>query len=278
MERDAPLFRQCRFYLGAILISGIVLGFPAVGVGQSTSDVSDEAEAHYRRGTQLYEEGDYESAAEELRKAYSLAPAPMLLYNVSIAEWRAGALHSALTAAYRARAEGMPERMKPTIDARIRAFERLIAARDAATGLARRVQAEPTQSAEATERRSQTENRRPNLGTSGWIGVSLAAVGLTSLTGAYSVDRRLASDAEEFERAANRGDAAAYGHHLRNLRRKQRFGQILLGIGAVATATSAGFLIAEFSPNSRESERSRSENRLEFNLRIAPGQLFEIRF
>lgn len=278
MERDAPPSCLCPIYLCAILVSGSVLGIPAAGVGQSTPDVSDEAEAHYRRGTQLYEEGNYESAAEELRKAYSLAPAPMLLYNVSIAEWRAGALHSALTAAYRARAEGMPERMKPTIDARIRAFERLIAARDAATGLARRVNAEPTQSAGETNRQPPPESRRRRLGTSGWIGVSLAAVGLTSLTGAYSVDRQLASDAEEFERAASRGDAAAYGHHLRNLRRRQRFGQILLGIGAVATATSAGFLIAEFSPNSRESERPGNENRLEFNLRLAPGQIFEIRF
>ncbi|HEU4539237.1 MAG TPA: PEGA domain-containing protein [Polyangiaceae bacterium] len=42
----------------------------------------DEARDRYRRGVRLYEEGDFQAALVEFRRAYELAPAFQVLYNI----------------------------------------------------------------------------------------------------------------------------------------------------------------------------------------------------
>jgi hypothetical protein len=43
----------------------------------------DEAQRHFRRGKELYEDNDYQGALVEFRRAYDLAPSFRLLYNIA---------------------------------------------------------------------------------------------------------------------------------------------------------------------------------------------------
>ncbi|MGK3967249.1 hypothetical protein WMF38_24130 [Sorangium sp. So ce118] len=62
--------------------AAIVFVFPLVALAQP-ADRTSEADARFRRGVELYNEADYGAALTEFRRAYALAPAYQVLYNVA---------------------------------------------------------------------------------------------------------------------------------------------------------------------------------------------------
>lgn len=249
---------SCGLSLAALAFAASLL-WSSAAVAQPQPDVSDEAEAHYQRGVKLYQEGSYDRASEELREAYSLTPAPMLLYNISVAEWRSGDLEAALSAGYRASSEGVPEAIAPKLSARLRAFESVRSGR--------RVAGNQGRAGDRAPRTDRSGGRGGGLGTQGWIGVSLAASGVAALGGAFGIDRHLKSESEEFERAAARGDGETYARKYEQLVRRQRTGLVLLGAGALAASTGAALLIADASGESEASDRDRRAA----TFSLAPG-------
>ncbi|WP_437577888.1 hypothetical protein [Sorangium sp. So ce887] len=66
----------------ALAAAAIVFGLPGVALAGPT-DGTAEADARFRRGVELYNEADYSAALTEFRRAYALAPAYQVLYNVA---------------------------------------------------------------------------------------------------------------------------------------------------------------------------------------------------
>jgi hypothetical protein len=84
---------QHGWLLLAILWAGASLGGPrlqaqdtaggqAQANTQPTTNQVDEARAHFERGVDFYEDGDYRAALIEFQRAYALQHAPQLLYNL----------------------------------------------------------------------------------------------------------------------------------------------------------------------------------------------------
>ncbi|WP_437677402.1 hypothetical protein [Sorangium sp. So ce131] len=64
------------------LCAAIALSAP-LGARAQPADRTAEADARFRRGVELYNEADYIAALTEFRRAYSLAPAYQVLYNIA---------------------------------------------------------------------------------------------------------------------------------------------------------------------------------------------------
>lgn len=69
----------------------------------------DEAREHYKRGLQLYEDGDFTAARVEFDRAYALAPTYRIFYNSGLCSKQLNDYVAALTAFQRYLAEGGPE-------------------------------------------------------------------------------------------------------------------------------------------------------------------------
>ncbi len=66
----------------ALAAAAVVFGLPG-GAFARPADGTAEADARFRRGVELYKETDYGAALTEFRRAYALAPAYQVLYNVA---------------------------------------------------------------------------------------------------------------------------------------------------------------------------------------------------
>ncbi|MDC0680427.1 PEGA domain-containing protein [Sorangium atrum] len=65
------------------LCAAIVLSAPLGALAQPAGNKTEEADARFRRGVELYNEVDYGAALTEFRRAYELAPAYQVLYNIA---------------------------------------------------------------------------------------------------------------------------------------------------------------------------------------------------
>ena len=129
-----------RFIPTTILSLAVALAFPvgSFGAPPDASKQGDTRDARRERAIQLfraseglYREGRFEEAAELLREAYALDPAPTLLYNLARALESAGDLSGAATAYrdYLAKDPQAPDR--PAIERRIENIDRQLAEREA---------------------------------------------------------------------------------------------------------------------------------------------------
>ncbi|WP_437976249.1 PEGA domain-containing protein [Sorangium sp. So ce295] len=65
------------------LCAAIALSAPLGASAQPAGNKTEEADARFRRGVELYNEVDYGAALTEFRRAYDLAPAYQVLYNIA---------------------------------------------------------------------------------------------------------------------------------------------------------------------------------------------------
>lgn len=230
---------------------------PATGWSESPSSDSDEAATeHYERGMKAFEAGNYEKAASELRKVYTLRPDPIVLYNIALAEWRSGDLEAARIAAERAKREGLPDRAVPKTDGRIAGFGVIAQSKQSASEISRAPAAENAVSPSPEPGRVGDPR---GLTARGWTGIASAAAGVGLLGGAFAIERSLASQLEPYRRAAREGDLEEYrdfqDNRLGDLRRLQTVGRIFFGVGLVATSTGATLLVWDLSSGPGSTER-----------------------
>jgi hypothetical protein len=103
-----------RSVLAALLVS-LLAPVPAHAQQATTDAALAEARHSFEIGTQAFDDGDYETAATEFRAAYDLTRAPDLLFNVYLAEERAGRLVEAEAALTQYLAEGTIEAEQRTL-------------------------------------------------------------------------------------------------------------------------------------------------------------------
>jgi len=75
------------WWIGCAALAHVVL--PREAAAQLTDD-DQRARQHYEAGEAYYQEGDYEGAVRELRRAYELSHRPQLFYNLYLAQERLG--------------------------------------------------------------------------------------------------------------------------------------------------------------------------------------------
>lgn len=71
----------------------LVLGLLVAAVAPAATaraDARDEAAEHFKRGTDLYDEGDFRAALIEFRRAYALAPNFKVLFNIGNVQYQLG--------------------------------------------------------------------------------------------------------------------------------------------------------------------------------------------
>jgi len=227
--------------------------WPAGAAAQGGPDeLSAKAQSYYRQGQRHYNEGEYEKAAEKLRKAYALTPMPLLLYNICLAEWRAGNLEEATAMAMRARGETLPKALRVKVDARLAAFEPIRSAREIAGRLAgdgvggatgasapRNVEGELAEPAGPSG-----ASGASRFGGIGWLGIGSATLGAAGLTLAGVFDSRVADAVERMNRANRRGREEKV-ERIRNneIEPRKRAGLIFLYTGAGLAATGVTLII-----------------------------------
>jgi tetratricopeptide (TPR) repeat protein len=123
----------------ALLVAVSLLGALASAAPSSAraqpapSAAAAEAKAHYDRGIVAYNLGHFEEAIASFTRAYELDPAPILLFNVAQAHYKAGTLERALFF-YRRYLESEPAAQnRDRVEARIQEIEAALADRKAGT-------------------------------------------------------------------------------------------------------------------------------------------------
>lgn len=256
--------RMHRILLYVVVMLGVLgAGVWSPGTARAEPPDSDSKEAatkHYERGMKAFEAGDYEKAVSELRTVYTLRPDPIVLYNISLAEWRSGDLEAARIAAERAKREGLPDRAIPKTDGRIAGY-RVIAQSKQRASDAAEVASSPAPDPAAPPGPDPKPAPEPQgLSARGWTGIASGAAGLGLLAGAFAIERSLASQLQPYRRSAREGDLEEYRDFQKNrlgeLRRLQTTGRIFFAAGLAAASTGATLLIWDLSSNAGAPDRA----------------------
>ena len=260
--------RRIACWLTALLAVVVLSPSELRAEGSSSFDkgeLEEETLAHYERAMRAFKSEDYETAARELRTVYSLRPAPIILYNIALAEWRAGDIDAAILAAVRASDDDLPPRAAAKNAGRLAGFRRIARARSASAAVGERAEA-PAEPQTSSETEAETASpppdatgRRPNR-TLGWIGAGIGGIGVGALVGALYVDRQLAARVDPYEQAAREGDLDAFERYrreeLRDAKRLQGVGRILFWSGVALTAAGGSLVILDATSVSVSPERA----------------------
>jgi hypothetical protein len=127
---------------------GIALSAPSVSsqpageakpaAAQPTKEAREEAASRFRKGFELFKEGDYQAALIEFRRAYELAPNYNVLYNIGQVHFQLQDYANALTSLERYLAEGgdkVPDKRKEEVQRDIDKLKARIANLDITTNV-----------------------------------------------------------------------------------------------------------------------------------------------
>ncbi len=91
------------FVLALCVVSTALL--PELHANAADAAAQQSAGSHFERGVALYGEGDYRAALTEFKRAYELAPNPLVLYNIGQAQFQLRSYSAALASFERYLAE-----------------------------------------------------------------------------------------------------------------------------------------------------------------------------
>ena len=253
---------------------------PGSAVGQHPDsleqEISNSAREHYERALELYEQEAYARAAEEFRKSYALTAAPMLVYNIALAEWRAGNIEAAKVAALRAKQGDLPPKVRTKIEAHSVGFETLLTSHAMIDATA------DAPDEQASDRRRESggeEGGRPGIGRDGgrpvlWSGVALTAFGTGGLVGAWVVERDIQRRARRLDDPAPPDDATI----LSRIESRQQLGRGLLIGGGVAAVGGITLMVLDLATHPRADRQAGHGRRIRPRVIAGPGIQFAIDF
>jgi hypothetical protein len=121
--RGTPVHRRPLQLLGsALLAAGVGLAAPSSAGAQPSLD---EAQAHFARGAELYDENNFRGALIEFQRAYELAPSYKILFNIGQVEMELQNYAGAMRAYSRYLREGGPDVPAARVTAVHQELERL---------------------------------------------------------------------------------------------------------------------------------------------------------
>jgi tetratricopeptide (TPR) repeat protein len=249
-----------------LCFAGWVFLFSPTGATQSAEEHSEVSKRYYDEGRALFETGEFERAAEKLRQAYALTPKPLILYNVSLAEWKAGNVERAADAASRASREGLGGEVGVRNDARRAAFGVIQSSR----AVGRRVDRSSLRSNAEPASGNGGQKGARGLGGLGWLGIGLTAGGAVSLGGAVWMDSQVGRARSDAQAAREAGESERADDIYRDrIRPQQTAGRVLLGVGGGLAVGGLSLWIADLVSNPSRDEGSGAADRgLEWTPRV----------
>ena len=117
MEEVSATTRRpgCLALAALATLATVGLGGPAFG--DPSGAAVDQAKAHFKTGTELYDENNFRGALVEFQRAYQLAPSYRVLYNIGQVDMELADYAGALTA-YRATCARAAPTSPPTASAK----------------------------------------------------------------------------------------------------------------------------------------------------------------
>lgn len=239
--------------MGLASFAALLLVYAAPASAQATQSTEAENEAdarhHFQIGSDLFEAGDYERAAEEFDAAYELSPRPELLYNIYLSHERLGNLARAEAALAAFVDAGTPGHRQAPLERRL---ERL----------RQRLEAQRAEEAAAAERERQLRDAAAERRDPGpWPWVVTGVGGAFAITGlALVLVAQADIDAVENPGTDPRWEDVSGRHDRAPL--LSTLGIVGLGVGGLALLGGLAWGIAT---------RDRGEDGLE--VRVGPGRL-----
>jgi tetratricopeptide (TPR) repeat protein len=220
---------KSRLAIAVLLVSLVLFAFSATASAQEPDD-ERRAAAYYEQGVDAFFNKKYSLALTYFKRAHTLDPDPVFLYNISRAHSKLGNPVDALEAATEAQGmDGLPPDTLEKNAQRIVAYQRGVTATEICEALS------PSDvdlgDDEAPER---------GLSMVGWSGVGVASLGAAALIGAGAVNMMVSGDIDDYEAARADGDfERAQGLHG-DIGDQQQIGQMLLYSGAGLIAVGGG--------------------------------------
>ncbi|MEZ4462789.1 MAG: hypothetical protein R3E66_24295 [bacterium] len=222
-----------------LLITALLLAFPAVVVGQEPSaDVVEAVQKHFETGAAFYFEQKYDEAIKEFQSGYSLYPDPIFLYNISMAHGKMGRVDQSLAMAELAQSSGLGEPDATQNVARIVALRETKVARDVATNMRVSLSAQTSKSAASKD-----------VDWWFWGGVATAGVGVGSVVIATVVDAGLSDTIDAYEAAAASGEVETYNRLKASIESDQNTALAFYVVGGVLVAGGAGLVTWSYLRN-----------------------------
>ena len=240
-----PIYPICQIAHSAIAAVFLAALFAVTSVSVAAADEGDsdleQAAEHFERGAELFFEERYGRALVEFRRAHRLNPHPMILYNKSIAYLRIGNPREARSRALGAEEMGgLGENEKIRNLARIDSLGVVLTAREVADNIASRPEVADTLDDVDPDEPPEPPEPPSRVGTMGWTGLGLSAIGAGLIGFAGLTHMRLSDTIESYEAAYNAGNLTQWEQLRGDIESGQRNGQIALysGLGAALLGVS----------------------------------------
>jgi tetratricopeptide (TPR) repeat protein len=215
----------------------------SASLGQAQPSNEAEAKAHYLRGAQAYEKGQYDTALDEFLKSWRLTHNPTMLFNLARVEDRLGHDEQAIGFLRQYLIEQPDSPDVPTVRSEIEAHEKTMAERRARAAAEAQVAQVSREAKNRAEQARRTDQRR--LQIAGW---AMLGVGLATLAGGIVAGGVAEHDASTVSSAGDTRDGRApapfsrYANAAAEGPTADRVGLALDIVGGIITA--AGIVLA----------------------------------
>jgi len=249
------------------LVAFLVAGAPSTA-GAEESDDSEKAQKFYKKGMQAVYDEEYAIAITNFKRAHSLSPSGTLLYNISIAYSRMGKPDKALE--YSRQAEGRDDLPDDTF---VKNRARIAAYTVATTGTS--VGGEPTETASDEEERTEETGETPtgeetdaetatggdgNAKSDGnaltWVGAGFGVAGAGAVGWAVFLNSYVREAIEAKRTAEEAGNYDEANRLYREIRSRQRLGQVLIYSGAGVMALGTTLMIVDAASSGGSDRRA----------------------
>lgn len=198
-----------------------------------------KARAYYKSGVDAFFNQEYALAITYFKRAYSLDPNAIVLYNIALAQAKLGNVEDAFEAAAQAdEMGGLPPDTTVKNRARMAAFTVAIGGKRVTE-----IINPPPKIDKDKKRREQSFVER--IDTVGWTGVGIAATGVVVMGVAGFMAVSLQSDIDEYERLKAQSDFVEANQLQADIADQQETGQIILYSGAGLVGVGAAVFLYE---------------------------------
>lgn len=217
-----------------------LLAWSSPAVAQSKAE-KKKAQEHFKSGSKLYEDGDFQEALAEFQRGHTVIPNPIFRYNIALCYWRMDRYPEAIKESAKADEEltALGEPQAATLNlSRLVSFRLTMKAREVAEAPPIVVEAQP----DIVVAQPVVEDDS-SLSPVTWTGLILTVAGAGALVGWGILETSLSGTIEDYEAAAAAGDQGAHVSLRQQIEDKQLTAKILLFTGAGATAIGGGLLV-----------------------------------
>ena len=234
---------------GFLVAVGLLAAEPPTAQAQdSKAERAKKAKKSFDEGMEHYVEEDYSKAIVDFKRAHSLYPSSMLLYNMAMARMRSGQPKQAAETARKALdfdGKRLPEKSRTQAQAVVAGGDIVIRAHEMAGS--QRARASAKQQGEGSGGQSQVADPGVDsgggaMGALGWTGVVTGTIGVAGLGTMPILSSQYQSEVDELERLSTQGSRQQFLDQQQQVESTRQTGQLLTYGAPALTAVGAGLV------------------------------------